>query len=85
MCDECEALWLLPSTETPRTFPDSCDPKCPICNRELYGEQAHWSSAQELNGTPWLEQAIFDSPDAEAIDFLAQDASYGQDEPKPGC
>ncbi len=100
MCDECEALWLTPSTDASRCFPDACDPKCPICDQPLYGEQAHWSHSEELPGTEWLANSIFDLPNANCIDIensdldspesdsLASskdDMSYGQDEPKPGC
>jgi hypothetical protein len=65
MCDECEALWVEPSTNGPRCFPDIDDPRCPICNLPLYGPQAHWAEAQELLGTAWSEVAIFDLPSAD--------------------
>ncbi len=90
MCDECEALWLAPDTDTPQTFPDACNPKCPICQQDLYGPQAHWSLADELRGSEWMSNAIFDvsnldSTTPESLASLDDDASYGQDEPKPGC
>ncbi len=62
MCDECEALWLTPSTQSPRTFADSSEPKCPICQQDLYGEQSHWSVIEELKSTDWMENAIFEFP-----------------------
>jgi hypothetical protein len=88
MCDECEALWLTPNTDTPFSFPDSCDPKCPICQQDLYGQQAHWSLADELRGSEWMSNAIFDvpNPDSLAPDSLAtldDDANYGQDDSSP--
>ncbi len=62
MCDECEATWLSPSTDTPRSFPDPDNPLCPVCDRVLYNEQAHWSLAEELSGSPWAKEAVFDVP-----------------------
>lgn len=89
MCDECEALWLTPTTDAPRQFPDACEPKCPICQQPLYGEQAHWSHAEELQGTEWSANSIFDVPNEDSLDpnSLANmdDLSYGQDETKPDC
>jgi hypothetical protein len=62
MCDECEALWIEPSTESEKSFPDATRPACPICGQDLYGPQSHWSLPQELGGTVWEENAIFDLP-----------------------
>ena len=89
MCDECEALWLAPNTDSPRTFPDAADPKCPICQQDLYGPQAHWSLAEELRGTEWMSNAIFDVPNSDTLapDTLAaidDNPNCGQDEPQPG-
>jgi hypothetical protein len=71
-------------------FADATQPLCPICNQSLYGEQAHWSRAEELQGTPWATNAIFEVPSMDElasktpVDFQ-DDLSYGQDDPKPGC
>jgi len=62
ICDECDATWTVPDTCVPRIFPDAQDPLCPICSAELYGRQAHWSLADELVGTDWEENAIFELP-----------------------
>jgi hypothetical protein len=90
MCDECESLWLEPNTDTERMFPDASQPLCPICGERLYGEQAHWSQASELQGTQWATSAIYElpnsmSPDSRSLAENDADLSYGQDEPKPGC
>ncbi len=69
MCDECEALWLAPSTSEPPKFPDACQPNCPICGQDLYGPQAHWSLASELRDTDWFANAIFDVPNADSLDL----------------
>lgn len=66
MCDECESLWVEPTTDGPKCFPDIDDPRCPVCALTLYGPQAHWAEAQELLGTPWSEVAIFDLPAADS-------------------
>lgn len=62
MCDECEAIWTEPSTSTKRQFPNVDEPECPLCSQPLYGPQAHWATAQELNHTDWSEAAIFEVP-----------------------
>jgi hypothetical protein len=62
MCDECESLWLKPSTDGPRQFPDADHPKCPVCGQDLYGVQAHWSLADELAETEWGVNSIFEIP-----------------------
>ncbi len=65
ICDECEATWTEPSTSTPKTFPDSDDARCPICAEKLYGEQSHWALPQDLLGTAWESQVIFDVASSE--------------------
>lgn len=90
VCDECEALWLAPNTASPRTFPDAIQPKCPVCQQDLYGVQAHWALADELRGSEWMANAIFDVPNFGSLDpsSLAgwdEDASYSPDDPKPSC
>lgn len=67
MCDECEATWLQPDTGTPKSFPDAEHPQCPICQAPLYGEQAHWALSEELSGSEWEANAIFDVPSSVAI------------------
>ena len=65
MCDECEAIWLEPSTSAPAQFPDACEPLCPLCARPLYGPQAHWARSEEVLDLNWNEAAIFDLPSME--------------------
>lgn len=80
MCDECEAIFLEPSTSSERSFPSAESPDCPICARPLYGPQAHWATAQELEHTDWNAAAIFevsseDESNRGPSDDLATDAS----------
>jgi hypothetical protein len=81
MCDECEALWLEPSTSSQRQFPSAEAPVCPICARPLYGPQAHWATAQELSHSDWTQAAIFDVPSSgeddlqESVHALANETS----------
>lgn len=60
ICDECEATWTRPDVDSKKTFPDAQDPRCPICAAKLYGEQSHWSVAEELADSEWAENAIFE-------------------------
>lgn len=62
ICDECEALWQAPNTACDPQFPNARQPLCPICHRDLYGEQSHWARAEELHGTEWSAAAIFEMP-----------------------
>lgn len=92
MCDECEAIFLEPSTSSPRRFPCSEAPDCPICSRPLYGPQAHWATSQELQHTDWNAAAIFEvsgeevanrepsnehSPDTSTTDFITSEDIAG--------
>ena len=51
ICDECEAIWIQPSTSSAIIYPDPDDPLCPICLQPLWGDQAHWSLVPELKET----------------------------------
>lgn len=99
LCDECEALWLEPGDSSEQKYASMENPMCPICSAEMYGGQAGWveepdlvsepisklawSSALEI--TPAAEDEsgpVIKEPDG---DSDQKDASYGQDEPRPGC
>ncbi len=63
LCDECEALWTEPNTDTHKVFPSAENPHCPICEQPLYGPQAHWSQPDEVTAVPeWSAAAIFELP-----------------------
>ena len=62
ICDECEAMWLEPSTSSEARFPKARDPLCPICQAPLFGPQSRWALPDDLGRTEWAEQAIFDLP-----------------------
>lgn len=86
MCDECEALWLTPTTNAPHNFPDVSEPRCPVCQQPLYGEQADWAHGEELQGTQWLANCIFDVPNmdtpiTEMGDDPTDDLRYDTDPP----
>ena len=81
LCDECEAIWLTPSTEDERIFPDPEQPVCPCCSGELYGSCSRWATAEDLADSEWQAQVIFTVPsESEPPESLTPD-----DEPKPGC
>ncbi len=63
MCDECEAIWTEPNTDTKKVYPKAVDPLCPICARPLFGPQAHWAQPEEVTREPnWSVAAIFELP-----------------------
>lgn len=68
ICDECEAVWTEPDTAASRRFADAEDPRCPLCDLPLYGEQSHWSMPSEVEGSPWSAAVIFAWPSTEAAD-----------------
>jgi hypothetical protein len=80
MCDECEAIWLEPTTDSPKLFPDADQPQCPICSGSLYGPATRWAESQDLKGTRWEEAAIFDIPSADppTEDFLTAEDYVGE-------
>ena len=85
LCDECEALWIAPNTDSPRTFPGASQPQCPICQQDLYGAQAHWALADELRGTEWMANAIFEVANPGPPDSRSAAGWDEEDEPKPDC
>lgn len=62
MCDECEAIWLQPSTSTEHLFPDSQEPLCPISGGPLYGGESRWALPEDLLGSGWENEVIIDLP-----------------------
>ena len=78
MCDECEALWIEPNTDSEKSFPAAVHPACPICGQDLYGLQAHWSLPQELTGTVWQDNAIFEVPSDVGLPIVDGDEPLGE-------
>ncbi len=53
VCDECEAIWLTPNTESAHQYPDPEDARCPICQLSLWGPSSHWASMAEIESLGW--------------------------------
>lgn len=89
MCDECESLWLQPTTSgEDRIYADMDNPKCPVCSLDLYGQQADWASLAAIKGSAWEAAANLENADPKPGAFpnaTDEDLGYGQDEPRPGC
>jgi hypothetical protein len=62
MCDECEAIWLQPSTTSPHQFPDAEDPICPLTSIPLYGSNSRWATTEDIKGTDWENEVVVDLP-----------------------
>lgn len=62
MCDECEAIWLQPTTASPHQFPDAEDPKCPLTGIALYGSSSRWATTEDIKGTDWEFEVVVDLP-----------------------
>ena len=78
MCDECEAMWLRPNTDSKRIYPSGEEPSCPVCGRPLFGTQARWAEPEDIAGEPdWSLAAIFEMPNSleqpQANDLLVVD------------
>lgn len=82
MCDECEAMWIEPTTESAKQFPDAEQPCCPRCPGPLFGPRSRWAEPQDLVDAVWQSAAIVDFPsetDAAAVeDFLTTDDIAGE-------
>lgn len=57
VCDECEAIWLQPDLRTPHQYPSAEAAKCPVCDRDLWGESSRWAGETDLKLLGW-ENAI---------------------------
>lgn len=62
MCDECEAIWLQPTTTAPHQFPDCEDPACPLTGIPLYGSSSSWATTEDIKGTEWENEVVVDLP-----------------------
>lgn len=80
MCDECEAIWIQPTTESPKQFPNAELPLCPICDGPLYGPDTRWAEPQDVADTAWHAAAIYDVPSMEPTveDFLTPEDYVGE-------
>lgn len=75
MCDECEAIWVEPSTSAQHQFPDAEDPLCPLTKVPLYGSTSRWATIDDICGTAWENEVIIDipsdvSPQSEELPFV---------------
>ncbi len=59
VCDECEASWTEPDTNSKRVFLDPEKPVCPICQSDLH-DNSNWAIADDLLKTDWNERTIFE-------------------------
>lgn len=62
LCDECETIWLQPSTHSQRTVPDSENPQCPFSSESLYGPHSRWATTEDIRGTAWEAETIVELP-----------------------
>ncbi len=53
VCDECEAIWLIPDMESKHRYPNPEDARCPICEETLWGPCSHWASTSEIERLGW--------------------------------
>ncbi|MBX3423605.1 MAG: hypothetical protein KF752_18770 [Pirellulaceae bacterium] len=80
MCDECEAIWLLPSTSTAHFFPDSEHPLCPISGEFLFGDNSRWASLADLRGSQWENEVIINLPGDISIETVGGEFVTGEDQ-----
>lgn len=95
LCDECEAMWLTPSTSDEKHFPDAETPQCPICSASLFGDSARWAIPADLKGSDWESQSIFTLPEEDpstdpphdvcSTDNVTDQFVEKEDEPNRGC
>ncbi|MCC6508600.1 MAG: hypothetical protein IT423_05810 [Pirellulaceae bacterium] len=87
MCDDCETMWMSPDLHSPRSFPDSDAPACPICQQPLFGSQARWARPIDLVELGWEGQCIVEpmqTPATDNHDLLEpDDLAVDLDSPEP--
>lgn len=84
LCDECESIWTEPDTASQKQFPEPENANCPVCSLPLYGPQSHWAVPDEIRGTAWESEAIFELPTdystAEVFDKFVKREKSASDE-----
>lgn len=53
LCDECEAIWMVPDPEAKLQFPDPENPTSPWSGQPLYGSHSRWATPEDIVGTVW--------------------------------
>ena len=53
VCDECEAIWLEPTTSSAHQYPNACDARCPVCDERLWGDRSRWASQSDIETIGW--------------------------------
>lgn len=71
LCDECEAIWMVPDPEAKLQFPDPENPTSPWSGQPLYGSHSRWATPQDIVGTVWESVA--------QIEGVAQVEANGQE------
>ncbi len=85
VCDECEAIWRSPDLSSPHQYTDSVDARCPVCARELWGENSRWADWDDVvrlgwqsmidPGLIWDEDGAWQAPPKRPIDPLEPPSS----------
>ncbi|WP_182865842.1 hypothetical protein [Stieleria mannarensis] len=52
ICDECEAVWMVPDVRTVHQYLDSRNPICPICHAGLW-TASRWADRDDLERLGW--------------------------------
>ncbi len=60
LCEECEAIWITPDTKAPPLLSQNpTKTLCPKCKTgSLLSNTSHWATLREIQGTPWLVEAL---------------------------
>lgn len=66
ICDECEAIWTEPDSQTAHQYPAAEDARCPICETQLWNG-SHWAGRDEVARLGWSE-AVNSTLDVPATD-----------------
>ena len=53
VCDECEAIWLVPDVTSDHSFPSAEDARCPVCCRSLWGDNGRWADQSDIESLGW--------------------------------
>ena len=58
LCDECDAVWEDADLAVVPQYAESGELPCRECGASLIESPSHWATAEQIQQTDWLQQAI---------------------------
>ncbi len=80
VCDECEAIWVVPDLKSSHQYPDSMDARCPTCHEPLWSPASRWADWEDVRRLGWQSRI---DPGLTWDDHRTVDELKPWDEPNP--